>query len=177
MGAVIGTRGSATARFGALVTVALVAVSGLAPPAAASIWRSEEWTDIEGNTWTAEQLEGQVVLLDFWATWCTPCLAELPNLRQLQAEYGGEGLLIVGIALDAIDRRGLRSFLLRHDIDWPQVHRSDGVASELAQRFGVEAVPVTLLIDRQGRIIARDLRGEALAKVVDTLVPKSSTAP
>ena len=85
----------------------------------------------------------------------------------------GALLSIIGIALDAIDRRGLRSFLLRHDIDWAQVHEPNGVRSAIAQRFGVEAVPVTLLIDREGRVIARDLRGKALAAVVDTLIPST----
>ena len=160
---------------GGIALVLMALGVSLASPAAGSIWRDREWTDVEGKTWTAEELEGRVVLLDFWATWCAPCLAELPNLRRLQAEHGDDGLVIVGIALDAIDRRGLRSFLLRHGIDWPQVHRPDGVASELARRFAVEAVPVTLLVDRQGRVIARDLRGEALARVVATLLLSAKT--
>ena len=156
----------------ALVLGLLGALAAL-PAVADSIWRAEEWTDLEGHTWMAGDLEGHVVLLDFWATWCAPCLAELPRLRELHERFGDGGLLIFGMALDAIDRRGLRSFLLRHGIEWPQIHERDGVGSELAQRFGVEAVPVTVLIDRQGRVIARDLRGEALARVIGTLVPST----
>lgn len=154
-----------------MLTLVLLGALTSLPTAADSIWQSEEWTDVQGHLWTSEKLEGQVVLLDFWATWCAPCLAELPNLRQLHERHTKDGLRIVGIALDAIDRRGLRSFLLRHDIGWPQVHASTGVESDLAQRFGVEAVPVTVLIDRKGRVIARDLRGVALAKVIETLLP------
>lgn len=156
---------------------AYAALACLFAPAVAdgSIWRENEWVDVDGHTWTSAELEGQVVLLDFWATWCAPCLAELPNLRELHRSHGDNGLLVVGIALDAIDRRGLRSFLLRHDIEWPQVHESDGTGSELARRFGVEAVPVTVLIDHEGRMIARDLRGKALAKVIGTLLSSKTS--
>lgn len=158
---------------GALALGLLAALTVL-PAAADSIWRAEEWTDIEGRTWAAGDLEGQVVLLDFWATWCAPCLAELPHLRELHGRHGEEGLLIFGIALDTTDRRRLRSFLLRHDIEWPQVHEPAGVEAEIARRFGVEAVPVTVLVDRRGRVIARDLRGKALAKVIGTLLSRAA---
>jgi thiol-disulfide isomerase/thioredoxin len=151
--------------------VGLLSCLAVLPAAADSIWRAEEWTDTEGRTFTAAELEGHVVLLDFWATWCAPCLADLPHLRELHERFGGEGLLLFGIALDSIDRRGLRSFLLRHGVEWPQVHEPSGTDSALARRFGVEAVPATVLVDRRGRIIARDLRGEALARVLGTLIP------
>ncbi|MEM9556284.1 MAG: TlpA disulfide reductase family protein [Acidobacteriota bacterium] len=157
---------------------ALVAVLGAGVPAphasAESIWRAEEWTDLEGHTWTAEDLEGRIVVLDFWATWCAPCLAELPNLRDLHERFGKHGLEIVGVALDTIDKRALRSFMLRHSVVWTQVHVPSGTGSEIARRFGVEAVPVTVLVDRRGRVIARDLHGEALAAVVATLLPDAT---
>ncbi|MEM7048199.1 MAG: TlpA disulfide reductase family protein [Acidobacteriota bacterium] len=157
--------------------LALIFAFALAVPAAAdSIWRSEEWTDLTGRTWTADDLEGRVVLLDFWATWCAPCLAELPDLRELDAAYGERGLVIVGIALDALERRDLRSFLLRHDITWPQVHERAGTQSDIARRFGVEAVPVTVLVDSAGRVVARDLRGKALGATVKALL-RSSAVP
>ncbi|MEM8933110.1 MAG: TlpA disulfide reductase family protein [Acidobacteriota bacterium] len=142
------------------------------------IWQAIEWTDLDGRTWHAEDLSDRVVLLDFWATWCPPCLAELPHLRQLQdrAEQD-DRLVIVGIALDTIDRRRLRSFLRRQQIDWPQVHERRGTRGELARRFGVEAVPATFLIDRDGRLVARDLRGEGLDAAIDALLgPASANA-
>ena len=137
-----------------------------------SIWRATRWTDLDGKTWTAAELEGRVVLLDFWATWCAPCLAELPNLRQLAERHPSDDLILLGIALDTIDRTRLRSFLRRHDITWPQVHEPRGVEGEIARRFGVEAVPSTFLVDRAGRLVARDLHGRALEVTVETLVQK-----
>ncbi|MEM1203863.1 MAG: TlpA disulfide reductase family protein [Acidobacteriota bacterium] len=153
-----------------LLAAALLGGSTALGATEGSIWRTESFTDMEGRTYTADQLDGRVVLLDFWATWCAPCLAELPHLKALQDRHGDDGLLILGIALDAIERRDLRSFLLRHGVHWPQIHLRDGTQSETAQRFGIEAVPATVLVDRRGRLVARDLRGEALAKVVGTLV-------
>ena len=140
------------------------------PRDAPSIWRSEEWTDLSGRRWTSEDLDGAVVVLDFWATWCAPCLAEMPNLRRLEAAHRERGLVLVGIALDTIDRRRLHSFLLRHEVTWPQVHVRLGFGGEVARRFGVETVPATLLVDRQGRIVARDLRGRALEAAVEALL-------
>ena len=143
----------------------------LAPSADAdSIWRPAEFIDTEGRQWTAADLEGHVVLLDFWATWCAPCRAEFPHLRRLKERFGEHGLVLVGVALDTTGRRRLRSFLLRHDLTWPQVHARRGFEGELAVRFGIEAVPATVLIDREGRVVAHNLRGRALEATVETLL-------
>lgn len=135
-----------------------------------SIWSTIRWVDLDGKTWSATELEGRVVLLDFWATWCAPCLAELPNLRQLAEKHPSDDLVILGIALDTLDRARLRSFLRRHGMTWPQIHEPRGVDGEVARRFGVEAVPATFLVDRGGRLVARDLHGRALEVTISTLV-------
>lgn len=123
-----------------------------------------------GRPWAPEDLQGKVVLIDFWATWCTPCLAELPNLRRIAERFNDDQLVIFGFALDAIERRDLRSFLLRHEITWPQIHEPRGMQSTVARHFDVEALPATLLIDSKGRIVARDLRGPALEAAIEALV-------
>lgn len=130
-----------------------------------------DWSvaDLQGRTWGPEQFEGKVVLLDFWATWCPPCIAELPHLRRLDERFAGEDFVLIGVALDAIDRRGLRAFLRRHNVEWPQIHARRGVDSDLARHYSVEAVPATLVLDRRGRPVARDLRGQALELVIETL--------
>ncbi|MEM6455899.1 MAG: TlpA disulfide reductase family protein [Acidobacteriota bacterium] len=151
-----------------LMMSCIVAASGDAESAAPSP-DAAMWTDLDGQVWTPDARAGRVVVLDFWATWCAPCLAELPHLRALDARHGDDDLLILGIALDAIDRPRLRAFLSRHGVTWPQIHAPTGASSPLARRFGVGAVPVTVVIDRKGRIVARDLRGEALAAVVEAL--------
>ena len=159
-----------------LLALALILASaGVGEPSAApaSVWDDVSWTDLEGRQWTRDELEGRVVLLDFWATWCAPCLAELPNLKELHQRYLDRDFLLLGIALDTIDRRRLRSFLHRHDVSWPQVHETRGTSSDAARAFDVEAVPSTVLIDSAGRIVARDFRGPALEAAVDALLVAS----
>ncbi len=150
------------------LTLSLVSAGAEEPPA--SVWQDVAWTDLAGRQWTRAELEGRVVLLDFWATWCAPCLAELPHLEELHERYADRGFVLLGVALDTLDRRRLRSFLHRHDVRWPQVHESRGTDGEAARAFGVEAVPSTVLVDRSGRVVARGFRGPALAAAVDALL-------
>lgn len=156
--------------------VFLLLALGVSGSTADTPWHPQEFTDLEGRRWTAADLEGRVVMLAFWATWCAPCRDEFPHLRHLQERFGEEDFLLVGIVLDTLDRRRLRSFLLRHNITWPQVHENLGFAGELARRFRIEAVPAIVLIDREGRLVARDLRGRALEVTVETLLEKYSGA-
>lgn len=146
------------------------------PTGSEPTWSPVRWTDLDGRTWTTEDLEGRVVLLDFWATWCAPCLAELPNLRTIDRRFGARGLVLIGVALDTMDRRRLRAFLSRHDMRWPQVHVPRGVESDIAERFSVGAVPATLVFDREGRLVARDLRGRALELTIETLLGQEDGA-
>ncbi|MEO1366101.1 MAG: TlpA disulfide reductase family protein, partial [Acidobacteriota bacterium] len=150
----------------------LLAPSARAEPAAAPPAAAEPWpaTDLDGAPWGPRAFSGKVVLLDFWATWCLPCIAEFPNLRELDGRFSDDDFVLLGVTLDAVDRRGLRAFLRRHGVDWPQIHEGRGVDSALAERYAVEAVPSTVLIDREGRWVARDLRGRALELAVETLV-------
>lgn len=157
---------------GAILWVIVSSSPGLAaePRTGEGVWTGVEAVDLAGDSWTSSTLLGRVVLLDFWARWCAPCLAELPNLRRIQEELAGEGLVILGVSLDSAHRRDVRSFTLRHEMGWPQIHDSRGLDGPLARRFGVEAVPRTVVVDREGRMVAVDLRGEALSVVLRDLV-------
>lgn len=141
-----------------------------AAPAGETPFPGLPWTDLDGREWAAEDLEGRVVVLDFWATWCAPCLAEFPHLRRLEDRYGDRGLVLMGVSLDTLDKGALRSFVLRHDLTWPQIHQSRGFAGELPRHFQVETVPATLVFDPQGRLVARDLRGRGLEAAVEALL-------
>lgn len=126
--------------------------------------------DLDGRRWTTGDLKGQVVLLDFWATWCAPCLADLPLLRALRQKHAREDFEILGISLDVTSRRGFVSWLNRHRIDWPQVHLRQGYAADVPRLFGVEQLPSTVVIDRDGRVAGIDVRGDRLVALVDALV-------
>lgn len=130
--------------------------------------------DLDGQRWNRDTVDGRVVLLDFWATWCAPCLAQMPHLAKLHDRFGDRGFILLGINLDGDSRNALRSWLRRQNLPWPQIHGPRGLEGPLAQDFGVEALPRTLLFDTEGRLVARDLSAEALDAAVEALVPRTS---
>jgi thiol-disulfide isomerase/thioredoxin len=126
-----------------------------------------------GETLDIASLRGKVVLVDFWATWCPPCRAEIPRLRTLYETSRKDGLRIVGVSLDP-DRQALVQYVAANRIDWPQVFFAEqeqpGRTSPLALQYGVQAIPDTLLVDGEGKIVARGLRGDALEHAVQDLL-------
>jgi thiol-disulfide isomerase/thioredoxin len=127
-------------------------------------------TDIDGRRWTAGHLRGRVTLIDFWATWCAPCLAELPRLKALRARHAREDFEILGVMLDSTSRRTVVSWLNRNRVEWPQIHQPGAYSATLPLAFGVRQLPATVLLDDDGTIAAAGLRGDELAARVDTLV-------
>ncbi len=106
---------------------------------------------IDGRTLASSALKGNVVLVDFWATWCEPCRTEIPAFVALQKRYGPKGLQIVGISLDD-DVKTVRAFYQRFQMNYPVALGN----AALAERFGgVLGLPVAFLIDRDGNIRAR----------------------
>lgn len=125
--------------------------------------------DLEGRVWTHERLQGRITLVDFWATWCTPCLAELPFLKRATQRYGDD-FQIIGISLDTIDRHALTGWLGRQEVDWPQIHQRQGYEDRLPVAFAVDRLPTNLLLDRNGRLRALDVRREQLFVEIDRLL-------
>ena len=109
--------------------------------------------DIRGEEISLRTLQGQVVLLDFWASWCRPCIQVLPDLKALYRREARRGLALIGVSLDA-DVAVLTATIQRYGMEWPQVWDESGLDGSLAQRYGVQAIPTAILIDKQGRIFA-----------------------
>lgn len=134
-------------------------------------------TDLHGRSWTADRLRGRVMLIDFWATWCAPCLAELPRLKALREGYTREEFEILGVMLESSSRRTIVSWLNRHRIDWPQIQERGGYSGALAAAFGVRQLPATVLVDTHGRVAAVGLRGNALRQRIEQLVNAARLSP
>ena len=122
-------------------------------------------TDLEGKPISFEAYRGKVVLVDFWAVWCGPCVAEMPNVKKVYEKYKEEGFDIIGISLDNDETR-LRDFLKKNEIPWRQVYSGMGWDSPVAQQYGIYSIPNMWLIDKEGKLISNYARGEKLESMV-----------
>ena len=116
-------------------------------------------TTIGGEPFSMEDLQGKVVLLDFWAIWCPPCHAALPHLREIAKKFQGQPLVILSVSLDG-DEKQWRAFIARNGMTWPQ-YREAGVNGVMARMFGVHAIPRTFIIDADG-VLRDEHLGDAL---------------
>ncbi|MCH8967144.1 MAG: TlpA family protein disulfide reductase [Planctomycetes bacterium] len=128
-------------------------------------------TALTGQPVRLRDLMGKTLLLDFWATWCGPCVADLPHLIDVQKKFAArKDFVIIGVSLD-FDEKTLRKFLTKRKIDWLQVFGDD--AQSMANDYGVEGIPAVFLISPEGKIVGADLRGEQFVKVVEEALSTS----
>lgn len=113
-------------------------------------------------------LKGKIVLLDFWATWCPPCKKDLPQLRKLYADLKGKGFEIVGVDAFEKDWAAYKAFVAKEQVSWPQVTEKD--AKAVARDYGVEHLPRTVLVGKDGKVLALDLRADALVEAIKAAV-------
>jgi len=124
--------------------------------------------DLAGKTVRLGALQGKYVLVDFWATWCAPCIAELPRLQEAYRKYHAAGFEIIAVSLDET-RSAVVDFVKVRKLPWPQVHNATAGA-DLVEAFGVSSIPAAYLIDPEGKIIRLDLRGPALGATLARLI-------
>lgn len=122
--------------------------------------------DMNGKKIKLTAYKGKYVLLDFWASWCSPCLREIPNLKKLHAQYGGKKLEIIGISLDKEENRW-RNTIKKHAMSWTQICDFNTWHGDIPVKYNVQSIPRTILIDPAGKIIAIDLRGKELDDTIE----------
>lgn len=106
--------------------------------------------DLNGQDVSSDQFKGKIVVVDFWATWCGPCVSEIPGYVELQKKYGPDGLVIVGMSVDQKSPQYVQKFVQAHGMNYTVVMADD----EAVAAFGnIDAIPTTFLINRDGRII------------------------
>jgi len=117
-----------------------------------------QFTAVDGRAVDLRQLKGKVVLLDFWATWCQPCLMTLPEVQAAYGRFHAKGLEIIGISLDD-DKAKVEHFVASRNMPWPEYFDGQGGQSKFVKSFGVEAIPALWLVDKKG--VVRDINGDA----------------
>ena len=125
-----------------------------------------------GKPWSLSKLRGNVVLLNFWASWCEPCRQELPHLQQLHERHSDDGLVVLGVTDE--DPETAQRYLREHDIDYPSLHDGDGSAM---QSYQINAIPTSLIIGRDGELLER-VEGytpaSTFSKALKTLLTRTS---
>ncbi len=110
-------------------------------------------TDLDGRKLTLSDYKGKVVLLDFWATWCAPCRAEIPHFVEMQTTYGPQGFQVIGISMDD-DAKPVREFYREFKLNYPVAVGDDKLADSYG---GVLGLPVNFIIDRDGHIYSKHI--------------------
>lgn len=132
-------------------------------------------TLLNGKPFDQKSLVGKVVLIDFWATWCGPCVAEIPNVLQQYEKYHDKGFEVIGISLDQ-DREALEKFVAEQKVPWPilfEKPEGDGWQHPLSTFYGISGIPTVILIGRDGNVITLNARGEKLGQQLDLLFQKA----
>ena len=132
-------------------------------------------TLLNGQPFDQKTLAGKVVLVDFWATWCGPCVAEIPNVMEQYKKYHDKGFEVVGISLDE-DREALEKFVADQQVPWPilfEKSEGDGWQHPLATYYGISGIPTVILIGRDGNVITLNARGEKLGEELAKLFPNA----
>ena len=131
--------------------------------------------EITGKTAEGEELDwasyrGKVVLVDFWASWCGPCRAEIPNIKAQLEAYSSKGFAIVGVNLDTT-KEAYQKYVDKEELSWTNLmsdkEEERGWNNPLANYYGVSGIPTAILVDKEGKVISMSARGTQLNKLLE----------
>lgn len=128
------------------------------------------FTSTDGREVDLSSMTGKVVLVDFWATWCGPCIRAMPEIKKLYEDFQSRGFEIIGISLDN-ERDALDAYLEKEGITWPQYFDGKGWENEWAVEYGIQSIPSTFLIGTDGKVVAVDAGADELRSMIESLLP------
>lgn len=126
-------------------------------------------TTLDGKKIDWASYRGKVVLVDFWATWCGPCIKEMPNLKRLYEGYKGKGFEIVGVSIDHDDEAPAR-FMAKRELPWVCIYEKGIRHQPLADYYGVMSIPLAILVGRDGKVISTSAQGPELERLLEELL-------
>jgi peroxiredoxin len=123
--------------------------------------------DLDGKQWTLSDLQGKVVLLNFWATWCPPCRKEIPDLSTLQTQYADQGLIVLGVTDEPIEK--VAPFASRLKMRYPVLLDPGRTVESAYGVGGDQGIPKSFVYDREGRIVAQSIDARSMRQLLDML--------
>ena len=128
-----------------------------------------------------KKLKGKVVVIDFWATWCGPCVGEMPKMKELYAEYRDRGVEFIGVSLDQPAEQGglasLKKFVKENGIKWPQYYQGKGWKGDFSVSWKINSIPRVFVVDQQGKLYSVNARGKLETIIPALLKEKLAAAP
>lgn len=118
----------------------------------------------DGKRVDLSRMKDKVVLVDFWATWCGPCVEEIPTIKKAYDQFHSRGFDVIGISLDS-DKDTLNRFIQHEKLPWPQYFDGKGWQNKYAKQYGIAQIPTMWLVDKEGRLTDINARGDLKAKV------------
>jgi len=167
--------------FGAAVLAAAIIVPGIASVSRPAISLKPmvelKLQDLNGKPFDARQLKGKIVVADFWATWCGPCISEIPKLNELQKAYTGKGVEVVGVTMASGEPAEVKPFVGKHGMQYPVVMGDD----DQTYALGLEGYPTTILITKDWKIFntyvgAGPQKLKLIQADIDTLLSRGPSA-
>lgn len=132
--------------------------------------------DFNGKPVDLSKYKGNIIIINFWATWCAPCIQEFPNMKIMYNKFKGKGVQFIGVSLDD-DIEDLRGFVKQEEVEWPQIFDGKRWKGVIPSLYHVQAIPIIFVLDRENRIRYIGSDTESATRIVTTLLSESKDVP